>query len=204
MTILSDFIHIYDDFLTQEDHIDVFKTLCQPVWGYGHKSDTRNPFSFWNIEFCGIKDSYPTEEEYNTFKNNYPAIERLWKNILYKFNEKYIISEFNRSYANGHTFGNAGSIHKDDGDITFLYYSCPLWDPSWYGGTEFYTEDKMDIEKTATYRPNRLVAFSANKPHNAQAIARECDQLRSVIVFKSSIDVNSPFYQKYYQDLKGL
>ena len=58
MTILSDFIHIYDDFLTQEDHIDVFKTLCQPVWGYGHKSDTRNPFSFWNIEFCGIKDSY--------------------------------------------------------------------------------------------------------------------------------------------------
>ena len=62
----------------------------------------------------------------------------------------------------------------------------------------------MDIEKTATYRPNRLVAFSANKPHNAQAIARECDQLRSVIVFKSSIDVNSPFYQKYYQDLKGL
>ena len=204
MTNLSDFIHVYDDFLTQEDHLEVFKILCNPLWGYGHKSETGNPFSFWNIRFCGVKNKFVSEEEYDEFKLKYPAVEVLWNNILYKFGEKYIIDSFYRSYANGHTFGNAGSIHTDDGDITFLYYSCPIWDPSWYGGTEFYTMDKKNIEMTATYQPNRLVAFSADKPHNAQAIARECDQLRSVVVFKSSINVNSEQYQKYYNQQKGI
>jgi hypothetical protein len=210
MIDIGNFIETEDDFLSREDHEAIYNTLRGNIWRYGWKSlggqaNTKkiaDPFSYWHVDFCGTKGfKTPTIEEYNAFRNEWPSIENLWTAIVAKYQDVLIVKDFYRCYANAHTYGNAGSIHYDDGDITFIYYPNLEWDPSWFGGTAIYSRDKSTIEHTSMYKPNRLMSFTASKPHVATGVARECDQLRTVVVFKSKLDVNSYLYRDYYDKL---
>ena len=103
-----------------------------------------------------------------------------------------------RYYSNSHTYAVDGPIHRDDGDVTAIYYPCQDWKLDWEGGTAFYNESLDDCIKYATYKFNRLVIFKASILHRAMPVTRECYELRTSIVFKTQMDTNSPEYANWY------
>jgi hypothetical protein len=90
-----------------------------------------------------------------------------------------------RVYANGHTVGLPGSLHKDgeeSDDFTFLYYANPEWNVTWNGGTVFYeTQNKYEVAEVI---PNSGVIFKGNTLHGALDISRKCKLLRVTVAFK--------------------
>jgi AraC-like DNA-binding protein len=90
-----------------------------------------------------------------------------------------------RQYANGHTFGQGGSIHTDDrreGCFTLLYYPMAQWEPAWEGETAFY--QNQQAFKTITPKPNRAVLFDARIPHVGRAPSRACTALCISMAYK--------------------
>ena len=88
--------------------------------------------------------------------------------------------DFDRVYMNAHTFGIEPHLHHDDGDYTMIYYPYMGWKKEWSGGT-------MIDGEMCDYVGNRLVMFPASDPHQAMPVSRDCYELRSVIVFKTSV-----------------
>jgi len=131
-----------------------------------------------------------------------PHIMNLWKEIQKKINDSLDYKcDFARAYINAQTYATDGLIHCDDGNYTAIYYPLSEWNIEWEGGTCFYNKNKTDVIHYNAYIPNRLVIFDANIPHRAMPITRECYKLRSVVVFKCVIDVNSEQYaRKFYLD----
>lgn len=105
-----------------------------------------------------------------------------------------------RWYSNSHTFGQDGPVHRDDGSLTCLYYPTRNWLCEWEGGTSFYNEDITDCIKYASYKFNRMIIFDAKIPHRAMPIARQAYDLRTSIVFKTSMDVSHPTYVDWYNN----
>jgi hypothetical protein len=80
-----------------------------------------------------------------------------------------------------------------------IYYPNLDWKIEWDGGTIIYGEEEdhdkdrdqlhgllpTKIENVAEYKGNRLIVFDAWRWHSAQAVRRECYELRAVIVFKT-------------------
>ena len=94
-----------------------------------------------------------------------------------------------RCYMNAHTHGMEPHIHRDDGDITMIYYPRMNWKMEWGGGTSVYDNDiETEILRHVPYVGNRLLTFRADLPHQAMPVARVCYQLRSVIVFKCDVN----------------
>lgn len=106
-----------------------------------------------------------------------------------------------RYYMNAHTYGIDGPIHRDDGDVTAIWYPNKDWDPEWEGGTAFYDNDK-DCIKYVGVKFNRLILFPASIYHRAMPLTRECYKLRVSMVMKTAIDVNSPAYAEWYNKRK--
>ena len=162
--------------------------VTAPIWKYGHKSNanktSRDPYSFWSRTFCGEVNAMPSDEELKQFDEEWPTISTLWWTLKHKTRHTVSNLYFTRAYGNAYTYGTGGSIHVDDGDITMLYYSNSTWDVNWAGGTAFYTNDKKDTIKKVSYVPGRLIVFDSKIPHQGFEPARECDELRTVIVFK--------------------
>ena len=92
-----------------------------------------------------------------------------------------------RAYLNAHTHGIEPHIHRDDGDMTFIYYPRMDWKNEWGGGTVIYDNDVQNITHHINYKGNRLIKFPANLPHQAQPVSRECYQLRTCVVFKTKV-----------------
>jgi hypothetical protein len=87
---------------------------------------------------------------------------------------------------NGYTYGIEPHIHRDDGDVTLIYYPRLDWKIDWGGGTAIYNDDVTEIEKHFVNKGNRIIMFDANLPHQAQPVSRLCFQLRTCIVFKTN------------------
>ena len=77
---------------------------------------------------------------------------------------------------------------------SFLLY----WEVEWGGGTAVYKEDtgnpmdpnykeNFQLDKSVTYKGNRLIIFDAYLPHQALPVSRECYQLRTCVVFKCNV-----------------
>ena len=141
-------------------------------------------------------------KEIETISQKTPYVIELWKQIQKKIIDTLEYRcDFARAYINAHTYGTDGMIHHDDGDYTAIYYPVSDWNVEWEGGTCFYNKDQTDVIHYNAYVPNRLVIFDAKIPHRAMPLARECHKLRSVVVFKCIIDVNSEQYvRKFYLD----
>ena len=104
----------------------------------------------------------------------------IWNQISNNYNYK-----MERAYLNAHTHGIEPHIHRDDGDMTFIYYPRMDWRIDWGGGTAIYDNDLNGITHHISYKGNRLIKFPANLPHQAQPVSRECYQLRTCVVFKT-------------------
>jgi Rps23 Pro-64 3,4-dihydroxylase Tpa1-like proline 4-hydroxylase len=162
-------IEYVDNFL--EEHIAqlIDMQLREVSWKYDYDSVKGGSNKHWHI-FLGHKvgelgDFVPI---WNHISNNYDY-------------------EMERAYLNAHTHGIEPHIHRDDGDMTFIYYPRMDWRIDWGGGTAIYDNDLNGITHHINYKGNRLIKFPANLPHQAQPVSRECYQLRTCVVFKTKV-----------------
>ena len=158
-------VEIYDDFFTEEIHLEIFNRLRTPRWGLSGGTE-RKPEIFWH--FDGLeKENYFSEFLYNL--------------ICEKLNRKF--SGFKRIYANGQTAGQCGTPHRDDGDLTFLYYPADMWDVKWQGHLIFLDENG-EGDRIVIHKPNRAVLFDGKQKHYADAPSRFFNGLRISLAYK--------------------
>ena len=160
-------IEFTDNFL--EEHIAqlVDMQLREVSWKYDYDSVKGGTNKHWHV-FLGHKVG-----ELGDFVP-------IWNQISDRYNY-----EMERAYLNAHTHGIEPHIHRDDGDMTFIYYPRMDWRIDWGGGTAIYDNDLNGITHHISYKGNRLIKFPANLPHQAQPVSRECYQLRTCVVFKT-------------------
>ena len=158
-------VEIYDDFFTEEIHLEIFNRLRTPRWGLSGGTE-RKPEIFWH--FDGLeKENYFSEFLYNL--------------ICEKLNRKF--SGFKRIYANGQTAGQCGTPHRDDGDLTFLYYPADMWDVKWQGHLIFLDE-MGEGDRIVIHKPNRAILFDGKQKHYADAPSRFFNGLRISLAYK--------------------
>tara|TARA_E500000331_G_scaffold194807_1_gene187152 strand:- start:281 stop:778 length:498 start_codon:yes stop_codon:yes gene_type:complete len=161
-------IEFTDNFL--EEHIAqlIDMQLREVSWKYDYDSVKGGTNKHWHV-FLGHKVG-----ELGDFVP-------IWNQISDRYNY-----EMERAYLNAHTHGIEPHIHRDDGDMTFIYYPRMDWRIDWGGGTAIYDNDLNGITHHINYKGNRLIKFPANLPHQAQPVSRECYQLRTCVVFKTT------------------
>ena len=186
-------IDIYDDILNEKDAKFIHNELSSihMLWEYYHRSFGDAP-SFHLLRYIGKTDE---EIENNKFGWIFP----MWENLMYygKLREKYNIETYRRIYFNAHAYGMEPQRHRDDGDFTMIYYPRLDWKKEWGGGTAVW-EDGNNLPEFADYKGNRLIVFPAENRHQAQAVSRECYQLRPVIVFKTFLVGNERSEKEKY------
>ena len=162
-------IEYVDNFL--EEHIAqlIDMQLREVSWKYDYDSVKGGTNKHWHV-FLGHKVG-----ELGDFVP-------IWNQISDRYNY-----EMERAYLNAHTHGIEPHIHRDDGDMTFIYYPRMDWRIDWGGGTAIYDNDLNGITHHINYKGNRLIKFPANLPHQAQPVSRECYQLRTCVVFKTKV-----------------
>ena len=162
-------IEYVDNFL--EEHIAqlIDMQLREVSWKYDYDSVKGGSNKHWHI-FLGHNVGEIGE---------YVPI---WNQISNKFDY-----EMERAYLNAHTHGIEPHIHRDDGDVTFIYYPRMDWKNEWGGGTVIYDNEVSNITDHINYKGNRLIKFDAHLPHQAQPVSRECYQLRTCVVFKTKV-----------------
>ena len=162
-------IEYVDNFL--EEHIAqlIDMQLREVSWKYDYDSVKGGSNKHWHI-FLGHNVGEIGE---------YVPI---WNQISNKFDY-----EMERAYLNAHTHGIEPHIHRDDGDVTFIYYPRMDWKNEWGGGTVIYDNEISNITDHINYKGNRLIKFDAHLPHQAQPVSRECYQLRTCVVFKTKV-----------------
>lgn len=167
-------IYIYDNFLDSNTYSKVYNQVMKSNnWEYGHKSAS-NPYDtpFWIMDL-----------------NDNLMFNSIIKNMIEaKTGKKF---EINRVYANGQTFGQNGSYHKDDESsdtYTFCLYICPeLPNPTEIVGGEIQFK-LPDLPEYSAYsietRNNRGVFFPSNYTHRGLSFGRYINFLRCCIAWK--------------------
>ena len=161
-------IEIYDDFFSEEIQEEIFDKLMRPNWGISGGTDTK-PEIFWHY------DDLDKEEYFSEY---------LYEKICAKLGRSF--SSIKRIYANGQTAGQCGTLHKDDGDLTFLYYPCLEWDPHWQGHLIFVNDDGEE-GRIIMYKSNRAILFDSKMCHYADAPYRFFNGLRISLAYKLRI-----------------
>ena len=162
-------IDVLNDFV--EEHVAqlIDMQMREVSWKYDYDSVKGGTNKHWHV-FLGHKVG-----ELGDFVP-------IWNQISDRYNY-----EMERAYLNAHTHGIEPHIHRDDGDMTFIYYPRMDWRIDWGGGTAIYDNDLNGITHHINYKGNRLIKFPANLPHQAQPVSRECYQLRTCVVFKTKV-----------------
>lgn len=159
-------IEFTDNFL--EEHIAqlVDMQLREVSWKYDYDSVKGGTNKHWHV-FLGHKVG-----ELGDFVP-------IWNQISDRYNY-----EMERAYLNAHTHGIEPHIHQDDGDVTMIYYPRLDWRNDWGGGT--CVQEIGMHPANIQYEGNRLIAFTADLYHQGMPVSRECYQLRTCIVFKTT------------------
>jgi len=167
----------YDNFFDRDDWEEIKnKTGYGSNWCFGHTSVGREHpefhqcTPFWKIDFA--EDAF------------------FYDHLLNKIQEKLDTRfKLQHVYANGHTYGQDGSIHVDaqtDNGRTLLLYVNPTWHPMLGGATNFYINDG-EVHSIFP-RPNKAVLFPGKIPHCAAPCTRSFKGLRVTIAWKLFID----------------
>ena len=172
-------IKIFDDVL--EPHVAelIDMQLREVSWKYNYDSVKDGVNKHWHV-FCG----HNPQECHN---NGYGDLIPIW-NAIKNRNPKL---EMERVYLNAHTHGIEPHRHIDEGAYTIIYYPRLDWKQAWGGGTfiendiDSFTELSEDI--FIDYKGNRMIMFTASNPHQAQAVSRQCYELRTCVVFKTNL-----------------
>ena len=184
-------VDVYDNVLEPEAAklIDGLVRNCD--WRFDYSSHSGKPNKHWHI-FCGHNTEEITDLGFDWLLPIWEAAKH-----KYDFEEKYHITKFKRLYMNAHTHGIEPHIHRDDGDVTMIYYPRMDWHNEWGGGT-IVLDEEYNVEKHVTYKGNRLMVFPAHCMHQAQPVSRQCFQLRTCIVFKTVVDGGNPERLNHY------
>jgi hypothetical protein len=145
--------------------------MRQISWKYDYDSVAGGKNKHWHV-FAGHDI-----EECN--KNGFEFVEPIWNSIQ----KKYEV-DMERVYFNAHTHGIEPHIHQDDGDVTMIYYPRLDWRGDWGGGT--CVQETGQHPTLLQYEGSRLIAFTADLFHQGMPVSRECYQLRTCIVFKTT------------------
>jgi len=160
---------VYENILSAPSLSHCRAQLREARWMYGHTSTMESKIPFWYMELAD-----------NKFFNDY-----MFRKIQEATNQKLIL---HRVYANGHTYGQDGDIHKDDlreNHKTFLFY--PLeWSECYGGQTEFFSDDVIKIDEYIP-RENTGIMFSGNIFHRGTAPIIPEAKLRITVAFKMEI-----------------
>ena len=194
-------IDVYDGALEEHNAILIDDEVRKISWRYDHLSHKEKINKHWHI-LCGHNKEECEE-------NAYPWAHTLFEVFLakYNFHKKYNIEDYERIYCNAHTHGVEPHIHHDEGDFTMIYYPRLDWKTEWGGGTVIFEDIRptgkeiseianIEIGRHVNYKGNRLIAFDAFLPHQAQPVSRECYELRTCVVFKCISRERLDFYKK--------
>jgi SM-20-related protein len=177
-----------DDWLPPALQRQVYDFLMQPGWQFGWKSDPKaDRHAFWHKHFAGTQMPGGDEPDCaGDLAGRAPLLHRLWLKLAETMPGQRLV----RCYANGHAFGDEGSVHIDTRTATgrtSIYYPHDIWDASWGGETVFFTPDRSDIVAAVYPKPNRLISFAGAIPHAARGVSRTCPQLRVTLMFKTEL-----------------
>lgn len=161
-------VNFYDDFL--EEHIAqlIDMQLKDVSWKFDYDSVENGLNKHWHV-FCGHDEESLRED-----------ILPIWQ----KIKKEWPDLQLERAYLNAHTHGIEPHIHQDDGDVTMIYYPRLDWRNDWGGGT--CVQEIGMHPANIQYEGNRLIAFTADLFHQGMPVSRECYQLRTCIVFKTT------------------
>lgn len=189
--VKAEMLHVQDDFLSTEQLKPIAQILRKPVWSFGWMSNPgMDHRSFWHVRFGDFrmsrcKDVVTQSERKQVFAVRYPEIHEVWIQLREML---FPEGELLRVYANGHTFGLDGGIHRDNlreaDEYTAVVYVNETWFSAWGGETQFFTDDMSRITQCVIPSPGRLVVFHGSIPHAAKAPTRDCPYLRTSLVFK--------------------
>ncbi len=163
-------IEVMEDLATPPLSIAAWATCCGTGWRFGHTSNSAHDTQFWKMELDSDE-----------------AFDAIWQLARARCEELAggplrVL----RVYANGHTYGLGGSIHRDSdqpGSFTLLYYLNPEWKAEWEGETVFF-DGAEEVALAVKVRPNRAVFFDSRIPHVGRAPSRACPALRVTVAWK--------------------
>lgn len=189
-------INVVENALDETRRMKIFEFLNQPGWQFGWKSNPKSDlYAFWHKHFAGSihPDHFAKEgrgQQYDCaeeLQRNAPLICEMWRHLQETALSGHVLL---RCYANGHAFGNDGSVHTDslvERSFTSVYYPHEKWDPNWGGETILFNKEKSDIIASVYPRPNRLVTFRGTIPHVARGVSRVCPVMRITLMFKTEL-----------------
>ena len=159
----------YHDVFNEFDHESICREMDAGFWKYGHQSDmSKKEIPFWLMSLSQ-----------NMFFSEY-----LLNKIESITGSNY---NFERVYANGHTYGMKGSPHQDSynhSGRTFLYYPFK-WNVEWGGKTCFKFQTDTGVKyHFVTPEPNKAILFPGIIPHWAEETSRVFTGLRISIAWK--------------------
>lgn len=183
-------VEVWDGAVPLDLQIRLAGLMDLNIWRYGWKaSHEQTAYGFWHSHFGGDdNEAGITDCEHDLVGRPLiaPVLE-LWRMLQAGPLEGHAPV---RVYANGHTFGGDGHLHRDHtapGHFTTIYYAHQEWRPNWAGETVFFNEAGDEIVKAVYPKPGRLAHFPGRIQHAARSPSRECPALRSVVVFKSRL-----------------
>jgi SM-20-related protein len=181
-------IAVVDNFVPTELAGALEKLMRRPIWRYGWKSNAqRDRLAYWHAHFAGGDSKSRRDCEADLSKKaRYAPVQALWRRLAEGPLRGHAPL---RVYANAHTYGVEGSIHRDSSDrdnyYTTVYYAHPVWNSGWGGEIVFYNDDLSEIAASILPKPGRLVTFFGALPHCVRPPGRECTALRVSLVIKT-------------------
>lgn len=182
-------IELWDDAVPGDLQMRLAGLMDLNIWRYGWKaSSEQTSYGFWHSHFGGDDDLESSSCEHDLLGRPLvkPVLD-LWRMLEAGPLQGQVLV---RAYANGHTFGGDGHLHrdhKDPGHFTTIYYAHPAWEPNWAGETVFFNRAQDDIIRAVFPKPGRMVHFPGHIMHAARSPGRECSALRTVVVLKSRL-----------------
>jgi len=180
-------INVIDDLVPKSLRNSLNRLVRAPIWRHGKASNRRQKFPFWFAYGAGGggKSKRSCIVQLSSNKTFTPVFE-LWKRLV---RGPLRMHEPLRVYANAHTYGVEGAVHRDSLDRknywTTVYFAHSKWKISWGGELVFYDDIENEIIRAVYPRPGRLVIFPGALRHCARGLSRECPDLRVSIVIKS-------------------
>lgn len=175
----ADTVRHYDNKIPEDLLTECIVEVERRGWQYGWRSSKKLGFGHWNVVLSDSK--IEREEVYHSVPE---CIQKLWDYIQPRFMPTTPVLV--RAYANAHTFGVEGYIHRDskfDGDQTCVIYYEQDWQPEWAGETVFF-DDTGDVIKAVLPRYGRMTIFPGKMRHVGRAVSRICPVARRVLVLK--------------------
>lgn len=177
----ADKIKSYDDAIPEEILAECVAEVERRGWQYGWRSNKMMGFGHWNIVLSDSK--VEREEVYHEVPQ---CIRDLWDYLQPRYLPTTPVLV--RAYANAHTYGVEGYIHRDSKfaeDRTIVIYYEHDWKPEYAGETVFLNEEEDNVIKAVLPKYGRMTIFPGNIKHAGRGVSRICPVARRVLVLKA-------------------